>query len=244
MSARVVTAVTPINLLKIIGGPGSLGFFAVAFVVGCVLIYVWPRRPTFGCIWLTALCALYLLLGFPPVAQFIARDLIVPLPSRTSPAYRVDELVVLAGDNEHGRVAEAVTASKTLKPHTVVVLGRRDFAQRIADAGVDTVRIRQNDSPGTTREQMEWIVSELREHPDWHIAVVASRLHMPRVSEITRQRGIHVLLLPSPLDEKLATAGVQSFFPTHDALFVSRDALYERAALAYYRARGWIQSRP
>jgi hypothetical protein len=28
--------------------------------------------------------------------------------------------------------------------------------------------------------------------------------------------------------------------PTYIALRVSRDALYEHAALAYYRSRGWI----
>jgi hypothetical protein len=31
------------------------------------------------------------------------------------------------------------------------------------------------------------------------------------------------------------------FLPTYASLLVSRDALYEYAALAYYRWRGWIR---
>jgi hypothetical protein len=48
------------------------------------------------------------------------------------------------------------------------------------------------------------------------------------------------VLLPSPVDHEPAHQGWKLWLPSFAALRVSREALYELAALEYYRLRGWI----
>jgi uncharacterized SAM-binding protein YcdF (DUF218 family) len=70
--------------------------------------------------------------------------------------------------------------------------------------------------------------------------VIASRLQMPRVAALAHSEGLDVTLIPSPTDTEPPTAGFRVFVPSYTALGVSRDALYEHAALAYYRWRDWV----
>src|SRR4051812_31523044 len=96
----------PLGIAKIIGGPGSLGFLAVACVVGFLLLYVWPKRTAVGRAWLFATFLIYVILGFPFVAHSIA-DCLPPAGSvDPSTGRTVQELIVLGGDNEDGRVLE------------------------------------------------------------------------------------------------------------------------------------------
>ena len=101
-----------------------------------------------------------------------------------------------------------------------------------------------DDMPATTRAQMQWIATEFRTRPPTRAALIASRLQMPRVIELARSYGVHVLFLSSPLDHNVVASGVWTAIPSYGALEVSRDALYERAALSYYRSRGWIRAEP
>jgi hypothetical protein len=53
--------------------------------------------------------------------------------------------------------------------------------------------------------------------------------------------GILPELVPASIDIEPPTSGVRRFIPAYIALRVSRDALYEHAALLYYRYNGWIR---
>ena len=70
--------------------------------------------------------------------------------------------------------------------------------------------------------------------------MVASELQMPRVAALVRAQRLTVLLAPSPIDSEPPKAGWTSFVPRYSGLRLTRDALYERAALAYYSRQGWI----
>jgi hypothetical protein len=70
--------------------------------------------------------------------------------------------------------------------------------------------------------------------------VVASRLQAPRVWALARAMGLGILVMPSPVDDEPAASGLRAFVPSYLALRVSRDAIYEHVALAYYRWQGWI----
>jgi hypothetical protein len=236
--------VSPIELFKFIGGPGSIGFFVCACAFGVLLMYVWPKGAVLGRAWLVMTCLAYVILGFPLVAHAIAESLPPPPSSGASTFRRLDELIVLAGDNEDGRVAKTFEAWHSLKPEVVLLLGDEMFAQRVAEAGIPVSRIRRNDASLTTRAQMEWIAAELQRHPVDAAALIASRLQMPRVFELARTYRLQLILLPSPLDHDCAPEGLRSLIPSYGALEVSRDALYERAALTYYRSRGWIATEP
>jgi len=48
------------------------------------------------------------------------------------------------------------------------------------------------------------------------------------------QAGLNLPVLAAPLDEDLPTAGLSRFVPSFAALAVTRDAIYELAALRYY----------
>ena len=235
---------SPISIAKAIGVPGSLGFLVLSCVVGFVLLFVSRKAATVGRAWLLGTLLLYIVLGFPPVAQTIIDGLPAAPPADLSKVGRLDELIVLGGDNEDGRVGEALDAWRTLKPAVVVVLADAGLAQRLTDAGVPATRIDQDNAAATTRAQMDRIATELRARPVGAAGLIASRLQMPRVIALARTYELRLLFLPSPLDHNLATSGIWSVIPSYRALEVSRDALYERIALSYYRSRGWIQAEP
>jgi uncharacterized SAM-binding protein YcdF (DUF218 family) len=236
--------VSPISIAKFIGGPGSLGFLAVSCFVGLVLSYALPKRPTVGRAWLLGTLLVYMVLAFPVVAHSIASSLPRATTANLATVGKLDALIVLGGDNEDGRVAETLDAWRVSKPDVVLILGDALLARRLEDAGIPAARIRQNDAPPTTRAQMEWIAAELRVRPVHAAALVASRLQMPRVIEVARTYELHLLFLSSELDDDVATSGVRSLIPGYGALALSRDALYERASLSYYRLRGWIHAQP
>ena len=102
--------------------------------------------------------------------------------------------------------------------------------------------MRHQPAPVNTREQVAWVerfvagagVGASRS------AMVVSRLQVPRVAALAARSGVHMPLLASPLDREPATTGSWRLIPSYGALCASRDAIYELAALRYYRWRGWI----
>ena len=232
-----------ISVAKFIGGPGSLGFLAVSCFVGLLLSYVLPRWRAVGRAWLLGTLLVYIVLGFPVVAGSIASSLPRVPATNLATVSKLDELIVLGGDNENGRVAETLDVWRALKPEVVLVLGAALLGRRLEDAGIPRDRIRLNDEPATTRAQMESIAAELRVRPV-RAGLVASRLQMPRVVELARTFEVNLLFLPSELDHEVSISGGSSLIPSYGALEISRDALYERAALSYYRSRGWIRAQP
>jgi hypothetical protein len=74
--------------------------------------------------------------------------------------------------------------------------------------------------------------------PSAATAVIASRVQMPRIAALMEVEGVRVLLVPSPLDREPVSSGFRALMPSCAALLASRDAIYEHAALAWYRWRG------
>ena len=235
---------SPISIAKAIGGPGSIGFLVLSCAVGMLVVFAWPKRAAIGGWWVLGTLLLYGVLAFPFVARAIASGL-PPAPSTNLAAVgKLDQLILLGGDNEDSRVAKTLDAWRTLKPDVLVLLGDAPLAQRLAAAGIPATQIRLNDGPETTRAQIEWVAAEMQARRLNAAGLIASRLQMPRVIELARTYALHLQFLTSPLDYPLADDGVRAMIPSYRALEVSRDALYERLALRYYESRGWIQAEP
>ena len=223
-------------LTKAIGGPGSTGFLALGCVVGLLIIYVWPRRRALGRWWLFGLYSSYLVLGVPAIANRLA----APLAFSTVQAGSVDTLMVFGGDNAVGRVQETVRVWRRQAPEEVIVSGEEWFIDRIVEAGVPRARIRWDQASATTREQVAYLRTYAATHPRLRIAVICSRLHARRVEALLRSAALAVSVIPAPVDREPSTSGIGALIPTYAGLRVSRDALYERFALAYYERHGWI----
>jgi uncharacterized SAM-binding protein YcdF (DUF218 family) len=232
-----------IAIAKWIGGPGSLTFLAAGSLCGLFLGFVWPRHRALGRAWLVALFSGYLFLGFPLVARAIVAGLPETDLPFVAPGTHIDTLFVLDGDNPRGRVRQAAKVYGETSPRLVVVSGEDWFVKLLPKAGIPVARIQQDRRSSTTREQVDFVARFLAHSPG-RAAVIASRLQMPRVAALTRNRHTDVMLIPSEADSEPAATGFWSMIPAYSALRVSRDALYERAALAYYRERNWVDLHP
>jgi uncharacterized SAM-binding protein YcdF (DUF218 family) len=229
------------SILKSAFTPGSRSFLIVCLAVWPVLRYVWPRSPRCAGGWLLTIAGTYLVLGLPWVANALADRLTRPRPDELASLRAVDTLVVLDGDNRVGRVRQAERVYAVARPGAVRVLGAVWVATALAKVGIPQNRIVQDASAATTRDQMAWVQRLLAQRPADRTALIASRLQMPRVVALAKAAGLQLTLVPSPIDTEPPTTGVWLFVPTYLALRVSRDALYEHAALAYYTWRGWIK---
>jgi len=51
---------------------------------------------------------------------------------------------------------------------------------------------------------------------------------------------MNVVVVPSPVDAEPTNSGAKRWLPSLAGLRLSRDGLYERIAVAYYRRNGWM----
>ncbi len=181
-------------VLKTIGGPGSIGFLVIASAIGVALIRFRPVH-RLGRVWLFSLYTGYLLLSLPLFAQMIARPLGSPLIDRGSVSGRIDTLIVLDGDNPRGRVAEAGRLWAASHPATVVLSGQAWLIELLRQRGIPPGRLVHEHDSRTTREQVEYIRRFATAHRSTHIAVVASRLQMPRVAALVPTNRRHRRLI-------------------------------------------------
>ena len=223
-------------LFKFLAVPGSLPFLAVNLAIGAALAR-WTRFRRIGRVWIAATCLLYIVLALPVVATAI----IDPLPSADAVGRhdRLDLLVVFDGDNRRGRVATACRAAAGTATD-VRVLGEPWMLDPLRLCGIAPDRLAIDEQVATTRDQMDWVARVRGERPASRIAVIASRLQMPRIRALAAARHLDVQLLAAPIDAEPPTTGWRRFVPSYIALRASRDAIYEHVALAYYRYRGWI----
>ena len=225
-------------VLKSIGAPGSASFLLASMTAGLFVTFLWPRNRALGRAWMLVLAGGYLLLSLPNVAGAIA-DRLPTVKTSTTP-HPIDALVVLDGDNWQGRLREAGTVFAARSPRAVWLLGDPGLVAPAQDAGIPRARIRLDSNASNTREQMTRVRELLRTGELGRTAVLASRVQMPRVAGLARALGLDVALIASPVDDTMPALGARRFVPGWAALCLSRDALYEHAALAYYRRRGWI----
>ncbi len=235
---------TALNLAKLVGPPGSIGFIAFCLLVALIVAYVWPRNRVLARRWLVGVLILHLVLAFPIVANAIAGRLPNVPSADPGTAIRLDTVVVFDGDNRRGRVRQAAALYAKSGARDVLILGGDWMVEPLTEAGVPRSRITNDDRTGTTRSQIARVEALISGPSGARVAVVASRLQIPRVAALTRAAGLHVLLVASPIDTEPPTRGLWLFVPVYSALRVSRDALYEHAALAYYGWQGWTASSP
>jgi uncharacterized SAM-binding protein YcdF (DUF218 family) len=233
-----------LQIAKWIGGPGSAGFLIAAAAVGLAWIRWRPAHRRAGVVWLWAVAAVYLLLAVPMVAAGLADALPrVATPPDIATA-DIQTLFILDGDNREGRIAEAQRLCRRELPDTIWLLAARFMRDDLIMVGVPRSRIRISDAAATTEAQLAQVQRLLRRQPTAHAAVLASRLQIARVAAVAAQLHLDVLLVGSPLDRDLPARGLGRFAPSLTALAVSRDAIYEHAALVYYRWRGYATTSP
>jgi len=232
-----------LGFLKWIGGPGSIGFLALCSAVGLLLTCLGPRGRQIGRLWLLVVFTSYVIAGIPLVANLIAKSVSAYQPvADVSTLKGADVLVVLGGDNVVGRLREARRLFQALGPRLVLVSGPRDFVEAFIREGFPADRVIVERDSSTTREQIIAVRQSLTKRGAGQVVLIASRLQMPRVAALARANGLQIAWAPSAIDDEPPTSGLRLLIPTYIGLRVSRDALYEHLALAYYRHKGWIAS--
>jgi uncharacterized SAM-binding protein YcdF (DUF218 family) len=229
-------------LLKFVGGPGTWSFLGWCCVAGVFLGVVWPRHNRLTLIWFLVLGSAYVLMALPVVANPLADSLSGPAAVDAGALKPLETLVVLDGDNRWGRLRVAVEINAIAAPKEVWVLGNAWLLDPLLQAGVPWAKIKHDANAQTTREQIRQLGVLVRRLPG-RMAVVLSRLQLPRVARAISAAGLHLTLVPSPIDDEPPTSGLALFTPSYIALRVSRDAIYERAALIWYAWQGWDPSR-
>jgi len=229
------------GIVKFALTPGSIPFFGLCVVLWAFLRFAWPRRRAIARVWIATVTGAYVVLALPLVANAIAGRLPAVPPAGITPGLMVGTLVVLDGDNRVGRVATALDIYRTATVRTVIVLGEDWIRGELGDAGIPPDRLTSVQGPGTTGGQIEWIARRVQPQPGESTVVVASRLQLPRVAALARAKGLAAALVGSPIDREPPTNGLWQFVPSYVALRTSRDAMYEHAALVYYRHKGWIE---
>jgi hypothetical protein len=229
------------SLIKFIGGPGSPGFFLVVAAVGLLLHFASRRTKRIGRFTLTALVLLYVLMSLPVVAEGIVRLAGGWPPQPLVNPERVDNVFVLDGDNYRGRGLAAGQLHAATAPELFWVIGGGELKDAMEAAGVPANHWIWGGVPDrSTIGQMLHVKERMTSIKMGRAAVIVSRLQAPRVSGIVRRERMNVVVIGAPVDREPAASGVRRWLPSVAALAVSRDALYEWAALAYYRRQGWI----
>ena len=231
---------TPLSVAKAIGGPGSLGFLVAGSLLGLALVRWWPRGRALGRLWITTLYLAYVILALPPVARQIAAPFADELAGRRRVQAAFDAVIVFDGDNRRGRVQETARLWRASHQATVIVSGEPWLERPLREAGIPGDRLVREKDSRTTRDQVAYVRAYAARHPDARIAVVASRLQIPRIAGLIHGAALTVTLYGAPVDKELNGKGVWRYLPSYAALRISRDALYERIALVYYRWKGWI----
>lgn len=204
-------------------------------------MYAKPKWRRLGVGWIMTVVGLYLLLALPAVAHGLSARL--PVISTPGPLSPVTMLIILDGDNRRGRVRAAQSIINSEQPAQVWVLGNRWILNALSEAGIDQKSFQLDRSATNTLEQMQQ-VARLTASTNGKVFVIASRLQAPRVAALAAAMATPVIVVPAPVDDEPPTMGVAIYLPSHIALRVSRDALYEHAALLWYARKGWIKTAP
>lgn len=223
--------------------PGSIGFLILCSSIGAGLRVFVPSTRRAVRIAVYVLSVVYVVLATPVVANGLVASLPASRPSHLAGISPVDAVIVLDGDNRRGRVRAAQRLEDDSSPPPLLVLadpGDPWVANNLVSTGVPSGRITSETGAYTTREQVDLAHRTIASHAWTRVALVASRLQSPRVSALTRDWRPVPTIVSAPVDDEPAHDGIWAIVPSYIALRVSRDALYEHAALIYYRWRGWI----
>lgn len=109
---------------------------------------------------------------------------------------------------------------------------------RLIDAGVPAARILIEIDSLTTRDQALNLPDTLRARRIHSFVLVTSAVHMPRAAAALQAVGMDPI--PSSAVDPFVSANRWSVMPSRAALRLSRMAIYEYGAVAYYWSRGWF----
>jgi len=226
-----------LEIAKWIGAPGSLRLLGVIIAATTLLWLVRPRWRGKLIVSSAAVAATYLVLALPAVANAIERSL--PSTAQAVPV-TIDRLVIFDGDNRRGRARVGIALIKERQPTEIWVIGMGWLVEALSDAGIPRTFIHHWVAP-TTSDQVKDLQDILSSSPGQKTVVIVSRLQAARTAALLRAANLDVTLIASPADQEPPAAGIHHYLPTYLALRISRDAIYEHAALWYYRKKGWIQ---
>lgn len=229
-----------LDVLKFVSAPGSLTLLALCLLVGVTFLYVWPKSRRLAKRWLLGVSGVYLVLGLPVTANSIVNSLpALPRdPREDEPGHT---LILFDGDNRRGRLETTLQALSADRPGKLWVLGDEWLVEGLIRGGYPRNTFGHDSECPNTRAQVDWVRSYAARHPGTGLTVIASRLQMPRIAALFDTAGLPVRFLASPIDVEPPTRGWRTLVPSYYALRASRDALYEHAALRYYRWQGWIR---
>jgi len=231
-----------ISVAKAIGSPGSIGFLILCGAIGVFMLSLGPRWRRIGWGWMIFVLIVYAVAALPIVSLGLAARL-----PPFSPVWQPDQsgkgdiVVVLSGDNPWGRARETRRVLDATTPRCVLVSGSPWFVRMVMAAGVPRDRLTVDNTTSTTREQIGKLGAWAEKCGAERVVLIASSLSMARVGALAATTGVPVVLAPSPLDEPPVSAGFRLGIPSYRALRLTRDALYEHMALAYYRRSRWIR---
>jgi len=222
--------------LKSIGGPGSAGFFLVVAAIAVVLTVASRRTRRAGRLLLLVLGAVYVCLSLPVVGDLIADDTRPFDVTRAAELGPIEDIFVFDGDSYESRAALTAELDRSMKIRNVWILGYITLRDALAAAGVTDGHLRWGYTDDATTYGQVVRMRKVMEHYKIARAVaVTSRLQATRIRRLIEQSGLDVVVVASPMNHESGTTGAWKFVPSRAGLALSRDALYERAALLYYR---------
>ena len=231
----------PFSWLKSIGGPGSAGFFLAVAAVALVLVAASRRTRRAGRRLLLLLGAVYLFLSLPIVGDLIADDTPPYDATRAAELGPIEDIFVFDGDSYESRAALTADLDRSMKIRNVWILGYVTLRDALVAAGVTDGHLRWGYTEGNTTYGQVVRMRKLMEHYRIARAVaVTSRIQAARIRRLIEHSGLNAVVVGAPTNSEPAMSGAWRFVPSRAGLALSRDGLYERAALLYYRWEGRI----
>ena len=258
-----------VDVLKVIGRPGSITFIIAVIGVGVALAF--RRRTERAARWYFAgvACA-YWILSTPACAERLiewAGRPYVPLASAADARGARAVVVLGAGNNtiqSRGFVLNELTEEATLRllegvrlyrlldrPTLVVSGGITAWEQGAApegeamrtvalSLGVSAGDILVDDESKTTREEAIVIARMLAGHGQQRIVLVTAGTHMARSLAVFRAAGFDPVPSASAYKSDHSLERYR-WAPNDLGLLLFQSFVYDEAALLYYRARGWMR---
>lgn len=253
------------SLLKGALVPGSPIFFLLGATIGVLLLYRRTHNGRAGRRLLTALVLVYWILSTPFTAVLLVRALSPDYPPVQSPAdakhatgivvlgagmktYRSRGATMQAANREHSlRALEAARVYHLLDRPWVIVTGSlapepiseaANMARSLKLLGVAEDRVVEEGKSRNTHDHTKYVPPLLAAHGVSRFVLVTSRQHMARALRTFRAAGLDPV--PSSPEFHAEDGGLLEWLlPSQSAMDVSISMMYDLAAMAYYRVRGW-----
>ena len=227
-----------IDVAKTLFAPGTMPFAVLVAGAGALLAVRRGRSRRLGVSIWVALAGVYFVLALPATAERLSAGLMkFDRLHDVHDARGASTIVMISGDSAHARVVETLRLFHLLRPRWIVGSGPPEMREALIAAGVPSERIIAEVMAQTTRQQAVAVAELVRARELGPVVLVASAIHMPRALGAFQAVGLSVVPSPSATRQ---IAGLPRYWPAYDGLRLSREAIYEHVAIAYYRWKGWM----